>query len=101
MIDRNQLLKPVLRTIPIPELEGEVSIRTLSQGEAQIIADRYADPDGEDAEKAGRDIVYASLVNDDGTPLLDDPAEVAQMPAPVLQRILNEIGFGETAISGN
>ena len=101
MLDKSRLLSPVISKIHIPELDGEVSIRSLSAGEAQEIADRFDDPDGTDAEAAGQAVVYTSLVNDDGSPLLDSPDEVRQLPTPVPQRILNAIGYGEIAQEGN
>ena len=100
-IDREALTGKKLQTLHIPELDGEVHLRHITQGEAQAIADRFANPDGADAEAAGLALVHASVCNADGEPLLATPEEVAQIPLAILQRILNELGFGEEAVRGN
>lgn len=101
MLDRNAILKPILVEVEVPELDGFFMVRMLTQGEAQGIADRFNDPDGADAEAAGKAVVFAALVDDEGTQLLQDPSEVDGLAAVVLQRILNALGYGETAIAGN
>ena len=96
-----QLTTPKVTPLHLPELNGDVYIRTITQGEASAISDRYDDPDGEDAEQAGRDIVHASLCNENGEPLLESPDQVKDLSLPVLQKILNAVGLGEDRARGN
>tara|TARA_R110002020_G_scaffold341196_3_gene555838 strand:+ start:4646 stop:4954 length:309 start_codon:yes stop_codon:yes gene_type:complete len=100
-IDKADLIGEKLQPLHIPELNGEVYLRHITQKEAQEIADKYNSPDGADTEEAGLALLQACVCTQEGEPILSSTEEVAKVPVNVLQRILNELGFGEEAIRGN
>src|SRR5262245_1951862 len=87
-LSREQILtrKPKRTTLVVPELDGEVTIQALSAGAALAIAEGAGD---EGHRQRIVDIVIASVVNDDGSPMFsrEDRESLQRLEFGAMKRI--------------